>query len=49
MESFWSSIQIEQLNRQRWRTLVELATAIADYIEPKPGPNSHIREPLLGV
>jgi putative transposase len=33
MESFWGSMQIELLNRQRWTTHVELASAIADYIE----------------
>lgn len=33
MESFWSSMQIELLNRQRWNTRVELANAIFDYIE----------------
>ena len=33
IESFWSSMQIELLNRQRWRTRVELANAIFDYIE----------------
>ena len=33
MESFWSSMQIELLNRQKWRTRVELANAIFDYIE----------------
>ncbi|MEY2419951.1 MAG: putative transposase [Acidimicrobiaceae bacterium] len=33
MESFWGSMQIELLNRQRWRTNIELAVAIADYIE----------------
>ena len=27
------SIQIELLNRQKWRTNLELALAIADYIE----------------
>ena len=27
IESFWSSMQIELLNRQRWRTRVELANA----------------------
>ncbi len=32
MESFWGSMQIELLNRQRWMTYVELATAMADYI-----------------
>jgi len=33
MESFWGSMQIELLNRQRWRTNLELAVAVADYIE----------------
>lgn len=33
MESFWSSMQIELLNRQKWRTRLELANAIFDYIE----------------
>jgi putative transposase len=32
MESFWGSMQIELLNRQKWTTYVELATAMADYI-----------------
>jgi putative transposase len=33
MESFWGSMQIELLNRQKWRTTLELALAMADYIE----------------
>jgi putative transposase len=33
MESFWGSMQIELLNRQRWMTIVELTSAMADYIE----------------
>jgi transposase InsO family protein len=33
MESFWSTMQIELLNRQRWKTRVELANAMFDYIE----------------
>ena len=33
MESFWGSMQVELLNRQRWQTIVELAAAIADCIE----------------
>jgi transposase InsO family protein len=33
MESFWGSMQIELLDRQTWRTNLELAVAIADYIE----------------
>ena len=33
MESFWSSMQIELLNRKKWKTRVELANAIFEYIE----------------
>jgi putative transposase len=33
MESFWGSMQIELLNRQKWRTKMELGLAMADYIE----------------
>jgi putative transposase len=33
MESFWGSMQIELLNRQSWKTIVELSSAMADYIE----------------
>ncbi|NQE72596.1 Transposase for insertion sequence element IS904 [Nocardia gamkensis] len=33
MESFWGSMQIELLNRQKWNTRVELANAIFEYIE----------------
>jgi len=33
MESFWSRMQVELLNRRRWRTRVELANAIFDYLE----------------
>jgi transposase InsO family protein len=33
MESFWGSMQVELLNRHPWRTNLELAIAIADYIE----------------
>ncbi len=33
MESFWGSMQIELLNRQRWRTILELSGAIADWLE----------------
>ena len=32
MESFWGSMQTELLNRKKWMTYVELATAMADYI-----------------
>ena len=33
VESFWGLMQVELLNRQRWRTRVELANAIFEYIE----------------
>jgi len=33
MESFWGTMQTELLDRQRWRTNLELAIAIADYID----------------
>jgi putative transposase len=39
MESFWGSMQIELLNRKRWMTNVELATAMADYIVNFYNPN----------
>ena len=32
-ESFWGRMQVELLNRRRWRTRVELANAIFEYIE----------------
>lgn len=32
MESFWGRMQVELLNRRRWKTRIELATAIHDYI-----------------
>ena len=33
IESFWSRMQVELLNRKRWNTRVELATAIFEYLE----------------
>jgi putative transposase len=33
MESFWSRVQVELLNRKRWHTRVELATALFEYPE----------------
>jgi hypothetical protein len=33
MESFWGRMQTELLNRQRWKTRIELANAIFDYLE----------------
>jgi putative transposase len=33
MESFWSRVQVELLDRQVWSTRLELATALFDYLE----------------
>lgn len=33
VESFWGRLQVELLNRRGWKTRIELATAIHDYIE----------------
>lgn len=33
MEAFWARMQVEVLNRRRWKTRIELATAIQNYIE----------------
>jgi transposase InsO family protein len=33
IEAFWSRMQVELLDRRRWRTRVELATAIFEYLE----------------
>jgi len=33
MEAFWGRLQTELLNRQRWRTRLELANAIFEYVE----------------
>lgn len=33
IESFWSRMQVELLDRQRWRTRLELANAMFDYLE----------------
>ena len=33
IESFWSRMQVELLDRRRWRTRVELANAIFEYLE----------------
>lgn len=32
-EAFWARMQVELLNRQRWRTRIELANAIFEYLE----------------
>ena len=33
IEAFWSRMQVELLDRHRWRTRVELAMRIVDYLE----------------
>jgi putative transposase len=33
MEAFWGRMQTELLNRTRWRTRLELANAIFEYVE----------------
>ena len=33
MESFWSSMQIELLDRRKWKARIELANAIFECIE----------------
>ena len=33
IESFWSRMQVELLNRKRWHTRIELANAIFEYLE----------------
>jgi putative transposase len=33
IEAFWSRMQVELLDRQRWRTRIELANALFDYLE----------------
>jgi len=32
-KSFWSRMQVEPLDRKRWRTRVELSNAIFEYLE----------------
>jgi putative transposase len=33
IEAFWSRMQVELLDHRRWRTRVELANAIFEYLE----------------
>ena len=33
VEAFWGRLQVELLDRQRWKTRIELASALHDYIE----------------
>jgi putative transposase len=32
IESFWGTMQVELLNRKKWRTRLELASAMFEYI-----------------
>jgi hypothetical protein len=32
-EAFWSRMQVELLDRHRWKTRIELANAILEYLE----------------
>ena len=32
-KAFWARMQVELLNRKKWRTRVELANAIFEYLE----------------
>jgi transposase InsO family protein len=33
IESFWARLQTELLNRTKWKTRIELSTALFDYLE----------------
>ena len=33
IESFWGRLQTELLNRQKWRTRIELSSALFEYLE----------------
>jgi hypothetical protein len=33
VEAFWGRMQVELRNRKSWKTRIELASAIHDYIE----------------
>jgi putative transposase len=47
IEAFWSRMQVELLDRQRWATRIELANAIFEYIEVFH--NRHRRHSALGM
>jgi len=47
MESFWARLQTELLNRKKWRTRLELANAIFEYLEVFH--NRKRRHPSLGM
>ncbi|MFC8434919.1 IS3 family transposase [Streptomyces sp. NPDC057253] len=33
LEPFWARVQVELLNRRRWRTRLELSTTLFEYLE----------------
>lgn len=51
VDAFWARTQVELLNRKRWKTRTELATAMHDYIDiaaqhentPQPLKHAHRR------
>lgn len=47
MESFWARMQVELFNRRKWKTRIELASGIHDYIELWH--NTHRRHSALGI
>jgi transposase InsO family protein len=47
MESFWSRMQVELLDRHRWHTRIQLANAIFDYLEVFH--NRQLRHSSLGM
>jgi hypothetical protein len=47
MESFWCSMQIELLNRQSWKTVVELSSTMAESIDGLPQTRSAAQHPQL--
>jgi transposase InsO family protein len=46
MESFWGRMQVELLDRRRWKTRIELATGIHDYLQFH---NTRRRHSALGM
>lgn len=47
IESFWGRMQVELFNRRKWKTRIELASAIHDYIEDWH--NTRRRHSALGM
>ena len=44
MESFWARMQVELLDRRRWRTRIEMANTIFEYPRglPQPATTPHL-------